>query len=86
MSACPVTLQTTNCNDAVLQTLLASNLATRIDPYKKGHRSQCVYHLLAHDQISHAFPLCICTVQVIKYWRWEWPVLYEAWWLENFNI
>jgi len=25
------------------------------------------------DQISWAFPLCICLLQVINDWRWEWP-------------
>ena len=27
----------------------------------------------AYDQISQAFPIYICILQVIKYWRWEWP-------------
>ena len=27
----------------------------------------------ARDQISQAFPLCICILQAIKYWRWERP-------------
>jgi len=26
-----------------------------------------------HHLISPAFPLCICMLQVIKDWRWEWP-------------
>ena len=26
-----------------------------------------------HDQISRDFPFCICTLQVIKDWRWERP-------------
>jgi len=29
--------------------------------------------IIPHDQISQAFPLCICLLQVIKYWRWEQP-------------
>ena len=29
--------------------------------------------ITAHDQISQVSPLCICNVQVIKDWRWEWP-------------
>jgi len=37
----------------------------------------CVYTLClpdvsALDQISQCFPLCICIMQTIKYWRWEW--------------
>ena len=36
------------------------------------------------DQIPQDFPLCICILQVIKYWRWKWlgnetTVLWSMW-------
>jgi len=33
----------------------------------------CLSNITAHDQISQAFSLHVCILQVIKYWRWEWP-------------
>ena len=33
----------------------------------------CLPDVTARDQISHAFPVYICILQVIKYWRWEQP-------------
>ena len=43
----------------------------------KIHYPPCVCPLSTRhytsDQISQAFPLRICILQVIKYWRWEWP-------------
>jgi len=33
----------------------------------------CLPDVTAHNQISQAFPLHICILQVIKYWRWEQP-------------
>ena len=33
----------------------------------------CLPDATAHDQISQVFPLRICKLQVIKYWRWERP-------------
>ena len=29
----------------------------------------CLPDVTAHDQVSQAFPLCICILQAIKYWR-----------------
>ena len=26
-----------------------------------------------YDHNSQAFPLCVCILQAIKYWRWECP-------------
>ena len=31
----------------------------------------CLPDIIAHDQISQAFPHHICILQVIKYWQWE---------------
>jgi len=33
----------------------------------------CLFGVIAHDQIFQTFPLHICILQAIKYWRWEWP-------------
>jgi len=32
----------------------------------------CLPDITTHDQISQAFPLHICLLQPITYWRWEW--------------
>ena len=32
-----------------------------------------LHDVTAHDQISQTFPLLICILQAIKYWRWERP-------------
>ena len=34
----------------------------------------CLPDITAFDQIFQAFSLHICILQVIKDWRWEWPV------------
>ena len=31
----------------------------------------CLPNITTRDQISQAFPLRICILQAIKYWRWE---------------
>ena len=31
----------------------------------------CLADVITHEQISQAFPLNICILQAIKYWRWE---------------
>jgi len=31
----------------------------------------CLPDVITHDQISQAFPLRICILQAIKYWRWN---------------
>jgi len=33
----------------------------------------CLADVITHEQISQAFPLHICILQAIKYWRWEQP-------------
>jgi len=33
----------------------------------------CLPYVTARDQISQAFPLRICILYAIKYWRWERP-------------
>jgi len=33
----------------------------------------CLPDVTAHDQISQAFLLRICMLQVMNDWRWEWP-------------
>ena len=33
----------------------------------------CLPDFIVCDQISQAFPLRMCILQAIKYWRWEWP-------------
>jgi len=33
----------------------------------------CLPDVTAHDRIFQAFPLHIYILQVMKYWRWEWP-------------
>jgi len=35
--------------------------------------THCLPYVTAREQISQAFPLHICVLQVIKYWRWEHP-------------
>ena len=77
-STSPLALQPTNC----LVNTLGLQPCNR--PYKKGFRDPspgttphmstiCLPDVGAHGQISQSFPLCICILQVIKYWKWEWP-------------
>jgi len=33
----------------------------------------CLYNVATCYQTSQAFPFRICILQVINYWRWEWP-------------
>ena len=38
-----------------------------------GVSTLCLPNITTCDQIFQAFPLRICILQAIKYWRWEWP-------------
>ena len=48
-----------------------------LDSYVLWHHPLCVdllpINVTTCDQISQAFPLHICTLQAIKYWRWKQP-------------
>ena len=67
-------------HDAAIAIVLASSRQT--DSTRKGFEILCqvlppmcvpsgLPDITASDQISQAFPLYICILQAIKYWRWE---------------
>jgi len=51
-----------------------------------GHCPSCVYpppDVSTCDQISQAFPLCICMLQAIKCWRWVCPGNEANWYTQD---
>ena len=80
----PRVYRTTNCIDAVFQTL-QSQVLGQDTYYKKDLKILCrtppPSHLPSHlpdvtharDSFSQAFPLCFCILQAIQNWRQKWP-------------
>ena len=78
----------TNGIDTALLTLwppaLGLKIQEKVSRVFVGHcphvSTLCLPDVTTHDQLSQAFPLCICILQVIKYWRWERTGNEARWW------